>query len=638
MTRQIISYIFIIFLATSCSRYPADVERALQLAGDNRPELEKVLEHYRQHPEDNQKYRAACFLIANMPGLFGYHSHIFDIYKEECTKPPRDHLQVRKALDSLERIYTFNTVSFTVLHDLHIITAEYLIKNIDMAFAAWQKPWAKHIGFDDFCNYILPYRIGNEPLEDWREDAYKRYMPSLEAQTANLSAVEAATVINDELKKEWKFFFELAFMPHWGYASIQKAKMGSCKEGVDWACYAMRAVGIPVGVDFVIQWPRRNHRHLWNFVIDKNNKSIIFLGGEENPGYYVVDQSIFGKVYRNTYSLQKGFSLQPGAGYRLLRYIDVSDQYFDPVDIRVELNISNKKNEYAYMSVFNNQTWVPVHYGQIKESSVVFKNVQKDLALMAFVYNDGIMIPASDPVLVYPDGSILSMAPDTVNTHDVTLRRKYYLGDLNIERYELMRGGKFQGANHPDFRDADDLYVIEETPMFIRNAVYINNNNRFRYVRYLPPEDSWSTIAELAFYGNQSDSIPLEGKITGVDCSFLDLADRTLEHAFDNDILSWHESCNPNGGWVGLDLGSPQQISKITFSPRNDDNDVRPGDQHCLYYRIDGHWQLHSCQIAQTDSLIFKNVPTNALLLLRNHTRGQEERPFSYENGKQVWW
>ena len=36
--------------------------------------------------------------------------------------------------------------------------------------------------------------------------------------------------------------------------------------------------------------------------------------------------------------------------------------------------------------------------------------------------------------------------------------------------------------------------------------------------------------------------------------------------------------------------------------------------------------------------LYVDNVPTNALLLLRNHTKGKEERIFTYENGEQVWW
>ena len=34
----------------------------------------------------------------------------------------------------------------------------------------------------------------------------------------------------------------------------------------------------------------------------------------------------------------------------------------------------------------------------------------------------------------------------------------------------------------------------------------------------------------------------------------------------------------------------------------------------------------------------YDNVPGNALLLLRNHTKGKEERIFTYENDEQIWW
>ena len=36
-----------IMAMAACSRYPKDVEWALELAGDNRAELEKVLAHYK---------------------------------------------------------------------------------------------------------------------------------------------------------------------------------------------------------------------------------------------------------------------------------------------------------------------------------------------------------------------------------------------------------------------------------------------------------------------------------------------------------------------------------------------------------------------------------------------------------------
>lgn len=54
-----------ILLLLSCSRYPSEVESALQQAGGNRDSLVAVLEHYRDG--DPLKYEAACFLIANMP-------------------------------------------------------------------------------------------------------------------------------------------------------------------------------------------------------------------------------------------------------------------------------------------------------------------------------------------------------------------------------------------------------------------------------------------------------------------------------------------------------------------------------------------------------------------------------------------
>ena len=150
----------------------------------------------------------------------------------------------------------------------------------------------------------------------------------------------------------------------------------------------------------------------------------------------------------------------------------------------------------------------------------------------------------------------------------------------------------------------------------------------------------WCPNIFISFYQYAKYTIPRITHIAGVSIRFLPLKKSSNINTFRImlKISSWYESCNPNGGRVGLDLGISKQIAKITFSPRNDDNDVRPGDQHCLYYWIDGRWKLHECQIARTDSLVFKNVPTNAFLLLRNHTRGREERPFRYENGKQIWW
>ncbi|MFR3187668.1 MAG: hypothetical protein ACLTOV_06615 [Phocaeicola sp.] len=58
----------VLFLVSSCSPRNDRLEFALASAGTNKEELVKVLRHYEG---DSLKYRAACFLIENMP----YHGY-----------------------------------------------------------------------------------------------------------------------------------------------------------------------------------------------------------------------------------------------------------------------------------------------------------------------------------------------------------------------------------------------------------------------------------------------------------------------------------------------------------------------------------------------------------------------------------
>ena len=64
-----LKHILLLFcvLTASCNRNPK-LNYALERAGENRAEMEKVLEHYR---DSGMKYEAARFLIENMPASFG---------------------------------------------------------------------------------------------------------------------------------------------------------------------------------------------------------------------------------------------------------------------------------------------------------------------------------------------------------------------------------------------------------------------------------------------------------------------------------------------------------------------------------------------------------------------------------------
>lgn len=64
-----LNFLFSVCLLSACmSRRSAEVIEALELAGRNRSELERILDHYAACEADSLKLRAAEFLIANMPG------------------------------------------------------------------------------------------------------------------------------------------------------------------------------------------------------------------------------------------------------------------------------------------------------------------------------------------------------------------------------------------------------------------------------------------------------------------------------------------------------------------------------------------------------------------------------------------
>ena len=83
--------------------------------------------------------------------------------------------------------------------------------------------------------------------------------------------------------------------------------------------------------------------------------------------------------------------------------------------------------------------------------------------------------------------------------------------------------------------------------------------------------------------------------------------------------------------------GAP--LSRICFLPRSDDNFIREGELYELCF-WDGRWVSLGTRTGsrQTQELIYDNIPSNALLLLHNLTKGKEERIFTYENSRQVWW
>lgn len=111
----------------------SSLELALRMAKDNRTELEKVLYYYQQDAIDSLKYKAACFLIENMP----YYSYIYgeqlEKYKKYYAWLKDSHGKTpEEVVDSVKK--TFGLIEqLDKKYDLLEVDSAYLCSNIEWA-------------------------------------------------------------------------------------------------------------------------------------------------------------------------------------------------------------------------------------------------------------------------------------------------------------------------------------------------------------------------------------------------------------------------------------------------------------------------------------------------------------------------
>lgn len=275
----------------------AELSFAMDYAGNNKKELELVLMHY---ANDSLKLEAAKFLIRNMPPHFFYQQGgDMDSVKHVLTLTDSNHYLAPEHIRKWEN-YTY--AYLPKIQDIKVITAEYLINNIDLAFEQWHKrPWGKYLSFQDFCEYLLPYRVGNEPLENWRQLYSDTFSILLDSIYTGSDVLEAANLVKNILK-EPQFRHCTAFsLPNFGAIYLLDKRFGDCRDFADLFTYICRSIGIPCMKETNIR-----HYHTWNVIKDTTGVDIPFwydtwttFRGDTRIGDFRC-----GKIYREMYALQ----------------------------------------------------------------------------------------------------------------------------------------------------------------------------------------------------------------------------------------------------------------------------------------------------------------------------------------------
>lgn len=643
--------VFFLFFLTliSCERIPNDVLSALNSAGENREELQRVIDHYKSQ-KNQQKLKAAYFLISNMTTHYsldtsGYLSYlsILNTLDSIRLKENNDDTISLKINDiwtnSQKDIGSVN--SKPLLYDLQHMKADTLINHIDRKFMAWKSnPYSKKVSFKTFCSHILPYRLNDRILPD----DYFIYNNKLNIEEAKrLCSTNLLETIDSILIKYSDIIYAanmLGRFPYLTTTSVMKSKRIECEDRVWFNYYLLSSAGFPVAIDFIPNWGNRNAAHTWNTIV-MDYQTFPF------EPFYSTDRWEYRNIYNN--KMEDGFVKWWGK-FRLPkvfrvtyekiendiikndrvaaediptlfssdRVIDVSREYFETEDVKLKIDREIPDNTYyAYLCVQNREQWVPVQYGRIRGNQVLFRDMGKDIVYLPIFYRQGKEIPAGEPFYLSQNGKIKPITLDG-KTQKMHISRRYPLNEKKALSNALLKGAVFSLANKKDFSDEVKATEIDFAPAMRKYILKNNHQKKFRYVKFSYPTGAYLSELKIVVLNKQSvmDTIVLNS--TDIDSKLASHADKS-----ENEII--------------IDMGMANKVLSFGFCGLNDIFAVMPDVEYELFYWKD-RWVTLGKARSENSSLIYKSVPSGGLYYLDCSEKDAFKRMFTYKDGKQLFW
>jgi len=652
--------LFVFFFIGSClpdkKKIGDALETNLALSGKNRPELEKVLNHYRRDPGDSLKWKAAVFLLSNLEDKVHYDSEWLRTYDSMFSEKAAwlDNEQIQSFSDSIKSVIgNPEKKDLREKLDLQYLTSDYLIRNIDQAYSSWQNaPWKSEVSFNAFCNYILPYFNYNEFPQDDKSVLYDKYQYLLKDSLIPHTMEDLVCAQIDDQITWMKYSEELDYPGALNMQQILKIKKGDCVEMANLGAQAARAFGIPATIDYV-------DGHHWNALILSDENFEAYSGAGDRPGDLSLlreADSKFTKVYRKQLArVPESFGAKAGeAGiknipefFRSPRITDVTSQYTLVTDLEVRAN--GKDGDPVYLCVYRKHGFEPVAGEFISNHRAIFRQSGQREVYIPMVFKKGKYEAAGPAVVVPVKGSPRELVAREDQLQTMVLTRRYSFKRWMEWILEApMISARFEGGRDSAFTNPVLLHEIKRIRKIYRSSVYSNLDlkDRFEYdsiwkqvvpartgpvqfIRLVFQKGKPLKLGELEFYSQGPQA--LKGKPMG------NIPDASL--AFDGvPGRSIKQEDTSKSYWVGLDLGEAKQIDKIRYIAAGDSHEVEAGRIYELFYWKD-KWKSAGKQKASSPSLVFDQVLGEGLYLLRCYNcENTEERPFTYENGKQVWW
>jgi hypothetical protein len=433
--------------AQSSKSYLKEVELVLQKAGKNRAELEKAITYFVQQG-DPQKLDAIYFLIANMDIHYSADDYWVDNTGHRIPYHELDYPTYEEAVEAFklfkQKLGGLHSISIKY-KDIDTIKADFLIQNTNLAFAAWRKQ-AVPCTFEDFCEYVLPYRVSIEPLEDWR-NTYTTRFGSLYEYAGTVPPDTLLLRIGQNIKTWFTDTYRVEErkepLSRLGAMQLLLRKKGACEDIADLASLIARSAGFASSVDMIPAWATASGLHYINYM-DVNNFGKHHFDASDNQ---IIDSLSRepAKVIRTTFSRQQNTAAaiadtsQIPSGYmQLSNYKDVTHEFWVTQDVPVTLfNLGSAMPPLAFASVWNYMEWKPIWWGKVSGSKTVFTNMSKGVVYLPVYYINRQLLPAGWPIAIGYHNTLL-LKPDTVHTHTIHITEQpQYLSFRTRKKYSL---------------------------------------------------------------------------------------------------------------------------------------------------------------------------------------------------------
>lgn len=389
------------------------VEKTLQVAGTNKSELRSVL-HYYEAKQETDKLESARFLIGNMTYHFTVLWNAGQLNKANfVSRLYASKNEVKHVMDSLRITYAFGGIDA----DAQSIKGNYLKDRIEDAYAVLEKyPWSKKVPQNEFNEYILPYRVAHEELENWWIPIQKMLVPVIDS--LGLVSVDSIIgIVDSKMSSEFKYDSRYSYYrSDMNYTDALVHEGGLCNHCADLMTMALRSIGIPVAVDYVPAWGNTSGGHSWNVARINTQYWKPFGFGEYDKEFILAYHPP--KVFRRTYSLNKEIHKDLKnvkhlpAFLRFPLFDDVTEMYRPTANVKINNTLLHHDKGLPIISVWNNDDWRAVWYGKKEEDKIMYNNMGINMIYLPQMYT-GVGCDAIDyPIYLTKEEELVICQPN----------------------------------------------------------------------------------------------------------------------------------------------------------------------------------------------------------------------------------